>query len=86
MDKQVQNIRSQSSGGESGNSSSNDSLLKTLICITYAFPSFSLDTLTGFTITQIQWLYNDAAKAINYQVKAQAYAAGNIKKLDFFLK
>lgn len=66
-----------------------DSLLKSLLSITYAFPSLTIDYLCNQTMAQIQWLQKYAAGAVSYEVNAQALAAGNMKKgkkLDFFIK
>lgn len=59
------------------------------LAITYAFPSITFDYLFNQTMAQIQWLQKKAAGAVSYEVNAQAYAAGNVKKgkkLDFFIK
>jgi hypothetical protein len=40
-------------------------------------------------MAQILWLQKYAAGAVSYEVNAQAFAAGNVKKgkkLDFFIK
>lgn len=66
-----------------------DSIMKILLSITYSFPSMRIDYLFDQTMAQIQWLQKKAAGAVSYEVNAQAYAAGNIKKgkkLDFFIK
>lgn len=66
-----------------------DSIMKILLSITYSFPSMTIDYLFDQTMAQIQWLQKKAAGAVSYEVNAQAYAAGNIKKgkkLDFFIK
>lgn len=63
-----------------------DGLAKVLLSITYAFPSITIDYLCNQTMAQIQWLQKYAAGAVSYEVNAQALAAGNMKKLDFFIK
>lgn len=66
-----------------------DGLMKGLLAITYAFPSLTFDYLFNQTMAQIQWLQKYAAGAMSYEVNAQAFAAGNVKKgkkLDFFIK
>jgi len=66
-----------------------DGLMKGFLFITYKFPSFSVDYLFDQTLAQIQWLQKKAAGAVSYEVNAQAFAAGNVKKgkkLDFFIK
>jgi hypothetical protein len=64
-------------------------MAKILLSITYAFPSMTIDYLVDQTMAQIQWLQKHAAGAMSYEVNAQAFAAGNMKKgkkLDFFIK
>jgi len=66
-----------------------EGLLKMFLSIIYAFPSFTFDWLWDQTLAQIQWLQKYAAGAVSYEVNAQAFAAGNVKKgkkLDFFIK
>ena len=66
-----------------------DALIKIMLSITYAFPSLTIDYLFSQTMAQIQWLQQYAAKSVSYEVNAQAFAAGNMKKgqkLDFFIK
>jgi hypothetical protein len=66
-----------------------DVLMKSLLSITYAFPSITIDYLCNQTMAQIRWLQKYAAGATSYEVNAQALAAGNMKKgkkLDFFIK
>lgn len=49
----------------------------------------TIDYLVDQTMAQIQWLQKHAAGAVSYEVNAQAFAAGNVKKgkkLDFFIK
>ena len=82
FEKQVNSIKNQN-GGDS------EQLLKILVTITYKFPSFTIDYLFNQTMAQIHWLYKYAAKSVSYEVTAQAYAAGNLKKgstPDFFIK
>ena len=60
-----------------------------MLTITYKFPSLTIDYLFNQTMAQIQWLQRMAAGAVSYEVNAQAFAAGNVKKgkkLDFFIK
>ena len=64
-------------------------LMNILLTITYKFPSLTIDYLFDQTMAQIVWLRKHAAGAVAYEVNAQAYAAGNVKKgkkLDFFIK
>ena len=66
-----------------------DAMAKILLSITYAFPSMTIDYLINQTMAQIQWLQKHAAGAMSYEVNAQAFAAGNMKKgkkLEFFIK
>ena len=66
-----------------------DGLIKSLLSITYAFPSMTMDYLWEQTMAQILWLRKYAAGAVSYEVSAKAFAAGNVKKgkkLDFFIK
>ena len=65
-----------------------DATLKAFLSIQYAF-NLSFDYLAEQTMAQIQWLQTHAAGAVSYEVNAQAFAAGNMKKgkkLDFFIK
>ena len=65
-----------------------ESLLKSFLTIQYVF-NLSFDYLAEQTLAQIQWLQGYAAGAVSYEVNAQAFAAGNMKKgkkLDFFIK
>ena len=73
------------------NNNSNDAeaLSKMMLSITYEFPSFTFEYLWDQTLAQILWLQEKAAGAVSYEVNAQAFAAGNVKKgkkLDFFIK
>lgn len=80
-EEKIRRIKSQSENKEG--------LIQALLAITYAFPSFTIDYLFDQTMAQIQWLQKYAAGAVSYEVNAQAYAAGNVKKgkkLDFFIK
>lgn len=66
-----------------------DDIIKVLLRITYSFPSLDIDYLFNQTLAQIYWLSKYSAESVSYQVKSQAYAAGNLKKgtkLDFFIK
>ena len=65
-----------------------EATLKAFLSIQYAF-NLSFDYLAEQTMAQIQWLQTYAAGAVSYEVNAQAFAAGNMKKgkkLDFFIK
>ena len=65
-----------------------ESLLKSFLTIQYVF-NLSFDYLAEQTLAQIQWLQGYAAGAVSYEVNAQAFAAGNMKKgkkLDFFIR
>lgn len=82
QEEKIRKIKSQASHDKEG-------LMKALLAITYAFPSITIDYLLNQTMAQIQWLQKYAAGAVSYEVNAQAYAAGNVKKgkkLDFFIK
>lgn len=66
-----------------------DGLLKTFLFIEYKFPSYTHEYLLNQTMAQIQWLQKYAAGAVSYEVNAEVFAAGNMKKgskLDFFIK
>lgn len=66
-----------------------EGLIKSMLAITYKFPSISIEYLFNQTMAQIHWLQKLAAGAVSYEVNAQAFAAGNVKKgkkLDFFIK
>jgi len=81
-EERIKQIKSQREGDA-------DALSKIMLSITYAFPSFTFDYLYNQTMAQIQWLQRYAAGAVSYEVNAQAFAAGNVKKgkkLDFFIK
>lgn len=80
-EEKIRNLRSQASG--------EDSILKVLLTITYAFPSLTIDYLGNQTMAQIHWLQKYAGGAVSYEVNAKAFAAGNVKKdskLEFFIK
>lgn len=82
QEEKIRKIKSQTSHDKEG-------LMKAFLAITYAFPSITIDYLFNQTMAQIQWLQKYAAGAVSYEVNAQAYAAGNVKKgkkLDFFIK
>ena len=82
QEEKIRKIKSQASHDKEG-------LMKAFLAITYAFPSITIDYLFDQTMAQIQWLQKYAAGAVSYEVNAQAYAAGNVKKgkkLDFFIK
>lgn len=81
FERQVQQIKNKSGD--------NEQLLKAMLTIVYKIPSFTLDYLFNQTMAQIHWLYNYAAKSVSYEVTADAYAAGNLKKgstPEFFIK
>ena len=81
-EEKIKNLRSKMNGDQDG-------LIKSMLTITYAFPSFTIDYLWQQTMAQILWLQKNAAGAVSYEVNAQAFAAGNVKKgkkLDFFIK
>ena len=81
-EERIKAIKSQKEGSQ-------DNIMKILLSITYSFPSFTVEYLFDQTMAQIQWLQKHAAGAVSYEVNAQAFAAGNVKKgkkLDFFIK
>lgn len=81
MDEKIKKIKAQKPGDSEG-------LLKSFLTIQYKF-NLSFDYLAEQTMAQIQWLQGYAAGAVSYEVNAQAFAAGNMKKgkkLDFFIK
>lgn len=81
MEEKIKKIKSQKPGDS-------EALLKTFLSIQYSF-KLSFDYLAEQTMAQIQWLQKYAAGAVSYEVNAQAFAAGNMKKgkkLDFFIK
>lgn len=81
MDEKIKKIKSQKPGDSEG-------LIKSFLTIQYKF-NLSFDYLAEQTMAQIQWLQTHAAGAVSYEVNAQAFAAGNMKKgkkLDFFIK
>lgn len=81
-EERIKAIKSQKDGNQ-------DNIMKILLSITYSFPSFTVEYLFDQTMAQIQWLQKNAAGAVSYEVNAQAFAAGNVKKgkkLDFFIK
>jgi hypothetical protein len=81
MDERIKQIKSQRTGDS-------EALLKSFLSIQYKF-NLSFDYLAEQTVAQIQWLQGYAAGAVSYEVNAQAFAAGNMKKgkkLDFFIK
>jgi len=81
-EEKIRKIRSQVQGDSDG-------LIKSMLSITYAFPSMTIDYLWEQTMAQILWLRKYAAGAVSYEVNAKAFAAGNVKKgkkLDFFIK
>lgn len=81
MEEKIKKIKSQKPGDS-------EALLKSFLTIQYKF-NLSFDYLAEQTLAQIQWLQGYAAGAVSYEVNAQAFAAGNMKKgkkLDFFIK
>lgn len=81
MEDKIKKIKAQKPGDS-------DSLLKSFLTIQYKF-NLSFEYLVEQTMAQIQWLQEYAAGAVSYEVNAQAFAAGNMKKgkkLDFFIK
>ena len=85
LDDKISNLRSKNGSQENDGTH----LAKILLSIVYAFPSMSIDYLMEQTMAQIQWLQKYAAGSVSYEVNAQAFAAGNMKKgkkLDFFIK
>ena len=81
MDEKIKKIKAQKTGDS-------EALLKSFLTIQYKF-NLSFDYLAEQTLAQIQWLQGYAAGAVSYEVNAQAFAAGNMKKgkkLDFFIK
>lgn len=81
-EEKIRKIKAKDGGDKEG-------LMKAFLAIMYKFPSFTVDYLFDQTLAQIQWLQKYAAGAVSYEVNAQAYAAGNVKKgkkLDFFIK
>lgn len=66
-----------------------DNLMKTILLITYSFPSLTFDYLFEQTLAQIHWLQKYAAGAMSYEVNSKIYAAGNMQrgsKLESFIK
>ena len=81
MEEKIKKIKSQNPGDSEG-------LIKSFLTIQYKF-NLSFEYLAEQTMAQIQWLQTHAAGAVSYEVNAQAFAAGNMKKgkkLDFFIK
>ena len=84
MERRIKKIKQQNA-----NKGDDDGILKSMLAITYSFPSLSFDYLFDQTLAQIHWLAKMAAQEVSYRVNAQAFAAGNMKrgkKLDFFIK
>ena len=80
MEEKIKKIKTQAPGD-------NETLIKSFLTIIYAF-NLSFDYLADQTMAQIQWLQGYAAGAVSYEVNAQAFAAGNVKKgekLNFFI-
>ena len=81
MDEKIKKLKAQRPGD-------GDGILKAFLSIQYKF-NLSFEYLAEQTMAQIQWLQSYAAGAVSYEVNAQAFAAGNMKKgkkLDFFIK
>ena len=84
MERRIKKIKQQNA-----NKGEDDGILKSMLAITYSFPSLSFDYLFDQTLAQIHWLAKMAAQEVSYRVNAQAFAAGNMKKgkkLEFFIK
>lgn len=79
-ESRIQALRQKNNEKMAKTASTQDILMKAFLSITYAFPSITFDFLLDQTMAQIQWLQQYAAKAMSYQVNAQAAAAGNVKK------
>lgn len=79
-ESRIQALRQKNNEKMAKTASNQDILMKAFLSITYAFPSITFDFLLNQTMAQIQWLQQYAAKAMSYQVNAQAAAAGNVKK------
>lgn len=63
-----------------------DGLMKQLLLITYAFPSWTLEKLVDLSMIQIRWLQQFAINSCIYKTESMAYANGNLKKAPkFFL-
>lgn len=83
MEEKIRKIKNENSKGDK------DGLLKSMLSITYSFPSLTFEYLFNQTMAQIHWLQKMAAGEVSYRVNAQAMAAGNMKKgkkLEFFIK
>ena len=84
MERRIRKIKQQNA-----NKGDDNGILKSMLAITYSFPSLSFDYLFDQTLAQIHWLAKMAAQEVSYRVNAQAFAAGNMKKgkkLEFFIK
>ena len=82
LEEKIKKIKENKDGDREG-------LLKSMLSITYSFPSLTFDYLFNQTMAQIHWLQKMAAGEVSYSVNAQAMAAGNMKrgkKLEFFIK
>lgn len=84
MERRIRKIKQQNA-----NKGDDNGIIKSMLAITYSFPSLSFDYLFDQTLAQIHWLAKMAAQEVSYRVNAQAFAAGNMKKgkkLEFFIK
>ena len=87
-EERIRAIRAKAQENDSSQAQENF-IMKLLLRITYSFPSLTIDYLLDQTMAQILWLHTYAAGAVSYEVNAQAFAAGNMKKgskLDFFIE
>ena len=84
MERRIKKIRQ-----NANNQQDSEGIIKSMLAITYSFPSITIDYLFDQTMAQIHWLAKMAAQEVSYRVNAQAFAAGNMKrgkKLEFFIK
>lgn len=84
MERRIKKIKQ-----NANNQQDSEGIIKSMLAITYSFPSITIDYLFNQTMAQIHWLAKMAAQEVSYRVNAQAFAAGNMKKgskLEFFIK
>lgn len=84
MERRIKKIKQ-----NANNQQDSEGIIKSMLAITYSFPSITIDYLFDQTMAQIHWLAKMAAQEVSYRVNAQAFAAGNMKrgkKLEFFIK
>ena len=84
MERRIKKIKQ-----NANNQQDAEGIIKSMLAITYSFPSITIDYLFDQTMAQIHWLAKMAAQEVSYRVNAQAFAAGNMKKgkkLEFFIK